>query len=132
MPGIPFRLALARGFPVSPLREPECYRVAPSVVVAVLHVPVPGFCDCRHGAAQDPYSAAPVVLGCVSGDDRDAGDLRAAAAARRSPASRSSPDTHPRTTGAAEYGSCAAPCLQSQKPGTGTWSTATTTAGATR
>src|SRR5664279_6416875 len=81
MPGIPFRLALARGFPVSPLREAEGYRVVPAVVVAVLHVPVPGFGDCRHGAAQDPYSAAPVVLGCVSGDDRDAGDLRAAAAA---------------------------------------------------
>src|SRR5665811_731571 len=81
MPGIPFRLALARGFPVSTLWKPEGHGVAPAAVVAVLHVPVPGFGDCRHGAAQDPYSAAPVVLGCVSGDDRDAGDLRAAATA---------------------------------------------------
>ena len=47
------------------------------------------------------------------------------------PASRSSPDMPPKTTGAAVYGSCAAPCPRSRRPGTGTLSTTTTAALAT-
>jgi len=71
--GVLVRLRLAGGFPVSTLWKPDSHSVARAAVVVVLNVPVPGLRDRGHGAAQDPYTAAPVVLGGISGDDRDAG-----------------------------------------------------------
>ena len=49
--------------------------------VAVLDVPLSGVRDRRHGAAPGTRAAARVVLGGLPGRDRDAGDLRVAAAA---------------------------------------------------
>ena len=72
---------MAGRFPLPALRECGGYGAAPAAVVAVLGVPLPGVGDGGLGAAPDADTAAPVVLGGVPGDDRDARDLRSAAAA---------------------------------------------------
>jgi hypothetical protein len=72
---------VARRIPLPSLRWRAGRAAAEAVVVAVPRLPLPGVADRGHGAAGYPHPVAPVVLGGVPAEHRDAGDLRGAAAA---------------------------------------------------
>lgn len=81
MLGLPVRVPLARGFRVSSVQGQSGLAYLDAEAVGVLQLPLSGVVDGGHGAAQDAHAAAFVVLGGVSDDHSDTGDLGEPAAA---------------------------------------------------
>ena len=69
---VPRGLPLARGLPLSALRESASLRAGESTAVAVRRVPSPSLTDSRDGSSPDQDPANPLVLGRLSDDHRQA------------------------------------------------------------
>ena len=75
---VPRSLPLARGLPLSALRESASLRAGESTAVAVRRVPSPNLTDSRDGSSPDQGPAVPLVLGRLSDDHGQARGFRLA------------------------------------------------------